>query len=128
MASFGFDDIFSGSALSSGLGGAVVGGMASGGPIGAILGGVGGIGAGAYANYKRDEAADKSKGALDQVMKNINDYNQTAYQKRMNDLGSIMNFYGPARSAWNDMYGGGSQATPYDFSSGLGSIPSGSKF
>jgi hypothetical protein len=127
MASFGLDDIFSGSALSSGLSGAIGGGMVAG-PYGALAGGLGGLGTGAYANYKRDEAADKSKGALDQVMQNINAYNRMKYQSRMKDLGQIMNFYGPARSAWNDMYGGGTPAQPYNFSTGLGDIKGGSTF
>lgn len=127
MASFGFDDIFSGSALSGGLGGLMAGGM-TGNPYAAIAGGVGGLGAGAYANYKRDEAAEKQKGSLDQVMKNINAYNASKYQSRMRDLGQIMNFYGPARSAWNNMYGGTqTSAQPYDFSSGL-SVGGGSSF
>jgi hypothetical protein len=105
----GFDDIFSGSALSGMASGALTGGLAGGLP-GAIGGGLIGGGLGAYASDKRDQGTAKQLSALDKFMLDMKQTGQSSYDQHINDLKQVQSLYAVPQQQWNNLYGTGQPA------------------
>jgi phage tail tape-measure protein len=114
--SFGFDDIFSGSALSGmasgAAGGATLGSAVPGigTAIGAIGGGLLGGALGAYANEKRDQGNKAQLSALDKFMLEMKQAGQSSYDQHINDLKQVQSLYAVPQQQWNNLYGNGQAA------------------
>jgi hypothetical protein len=112
----GFDDIFSGSAL-SGMASGALGGATAGSAIpgigtlaGAIGGGLIGGGLGAYASDKRDKGTAKQLSALDKFMLDMKQTGQSSYDQHINDLKQVQSLYAVPQQQWNNLYGTGQPA------------------
>lgn len=105
----GFDDIFSGSAL-SGLASGALPGIMTGNPLLAIGGGLVGGGMGAYAHDKRDQGNAKQLSALDKFMLDMKQTGQSSYDQHINDLKQVQSLYAVPQQQWNNLYGTGQPA------------------
>jgi len=110
MASFGLDDVFSGSTFSGMASGALAGGAVGGWP-GAIIGGLGGAGIGAYSNYQRDNATQQQKSNIDQLLASMHTSNSSNMASYLAGLNKALAYYGPAQEQYSLLYGRGGAAS-----------------
>jgi phage tail tape-measure protein len=112
------DDLYSGMALSGAGTGAASGAMMGssispgyGTVIGGLIGGGIGLFTGAEANSMRSDATKQQNQNLDKIMAELSQQSKTNYDQHIADLNKALDFYGPAQSYWDRLYGTGGAKT-----------------
>jgi len=74
--------------------------------VGAGIGGIGGFFSGLSSGQGVEDATAAQQAAMDQAMRQLQQYSQDSYKRRISDLQNTLAFYGPADNYLRSIYGG----------------------